>query len=271
MKVVILAGGFGSRLSELTDHLPKPMVEIGNKPILWHIMKTYAHYGYNEFIIALGYKAEVIKEYFLNFYAFDHDISLDLSSGKFTIKHKEKTDWTVHLVNTGLDTQTGGRVLRLKEWIGNETFMLTYGDGVGNIRIDQLVEFHKNHGKFATVTASHPPSRFGAITYNENEVISFSEKNVTKGGWISSGFFVLEPEIFSLLKDDKTIWEKYPLETLADMHELMVFFHDGYWQPMDTLRERRILQKLWDSNNAPWKVWDNETANRGEHEKLLER
>ena len=256
MKVVILAGGLGTRLSELTQVIPKPMVEVGGKPLLWHIMKTYAHYGYNEFILALGYKSEIIKEYFLNFYSLDQDLTVDLLTGESIVYHNQRTDWKVHLVNTGLETQTGGRLLRLKKWIGYEPFMLTYGDGVGNIPIDQLMAFHLSHGKLATVTAVHPPARFGGFVLDENRVVEFSEKNKVQEGWISGGYFVLNPEIFDYLENDETVWEKSPLESLAQDGELMTYFHDGFWQPVDNLRELKNLQQMWDQGQAPWNVWD---------------
>jgi len=255
MKAVILAGGFGTRLSEMTNNIPKPMVEIGGKPLLWHIMNIYAHYGINEFVIALGYKSEVIKEYFLNFYAFNNDITVDLHNGKTTIHDGKQPKWQIHLVDTGLQTQTGGRIKRLKEWIGNETFMLTYGDGVANINIQELVAFHKQHKRLATVTAVRPAARFGGLIINEGRVAEFTEKNQSKEGWINGGFFVLEPEVFDLIDDDQTIWEKGPLEQLAERDELTAYCHHGFWQPMDTLREYQLLESLWQSGKAPWQIW----------------
>lgn len=258
MKTVILAGGFGTRLSELTAAIPKPMVEIGGKPMLWHIMNIYAAHGFEEFVLALGYKAESVKEYFLNFFAINHDLTVDLETGKTVIHEGGLPSWKIHLINTGLETQTGGRIKRLKEWVGNETFMMTYGDGLSNVNIEELVAFHKSHKKLATVTAVHPPARFGGLVLQGNRVEEFSEKNQSKEGWINGGFFVLEPEIFDYIENDKTIWEKDPLEKLAAQGQLMAYFHEGFWQPMDTLRECRILESLWQSGEAPWKIWNND-------------
>lgn len=255
MKAVILAGGFGTRLSEMTGNIPKPMVEIGGKPMLWHIMNIYAHYGITEFIIALGYKAEVVKEYFLNFYAFNNDITLDLASGKTTIHDGKQPKWRIHLIDTGLHTQTGGRVKRLKEWVGNETFLLTYGDGVSNVDIAESIKFHKAQKRMATVTAVHPAARFGGLVIEKGNVAEFTEKNQSKEGWINGGFFVLEPGIFDLIQDDQTIWERGPLEHLAANNQLAAYCHQGFWQPMDTLREYQMLESLWQSGKAPWKVW----------------
>lgn len=255
MKAVILAGGLGTRLSEVTGMIPKPMVEIGGKPMLWHIMNIYAHHGITEFIIALGYKAEVIKEYFLNFYAFNNDITLDLAKGKTTVYDGKQPKWRIHLVDTGLHTQTGGRVKRLKEWIGDETFLMTYGDGVSDVDIGKLIAFHKKGKSLATVTAVHPAARFGGLVLRGRHVAEFTEKNQSKEGWINGGFFVLEPEIFDLIDDDQTIWERAPLERLAENKQLSAYCHEGFWQPMDTLREHQMLDSLWQSGKAPWKVW----------------
>lgn len=255
MKTVILAGGLGTRLSEVTGIIPKPMVEIGGKPILWHIMNIYAHHGITEFIIALGYKAEVIKEYFLNFYAFNNDITLDLANGKTIIHDGKQPKWRIHLVDTGLHTQTGGRLKRLKEWIGEETFMMTYGDGVANVDISKLIKFHRKNKKLATVTAVHPPARFGGLDIENNKVIEFKEKHQSKEGWINGGFFVLEPKVLDLIQDDQTMWERTPLEHLAENKQLGAYCHDGFWQPMDTLREYQMLESLWQSGKAPWKIW----------------
>lgn len=255
MKAVILAGGFGTRLSELTGNIPKPMVEIGGKPILWHIMNIYAHYGITEFIIALGYKAEMIKEYFLNFYAFNNDITLDLATGKTTVYDGKQPKWRIHLVDTGLFTQTGGRLKRLKEWLGDETFLMTYGDGVSNVNISKLIEFHRTQGKLATVTAVHPPARFGGLVIQDHIVREFTEKNQSKEGWINGGFFVLEPKVIDLIQDDQSVWERVPLEHLSADGQLSAYCHTGFWQPMDTLREYQLLESLWQKGEAPWKVW----------------
>ncbi len=252
MKTIILAGGFGTRHAELTANLPKPMVEIGGKPMLWHIMNLYASYGYSEFFLALGYKAEVVKQYFLDFYEINNDLSVDLASGQIEIHRGVLPDWKVHLIHTGLSTQTGGRLLRLKEWVGAETFLMTYGDGLSDVNLQKLVTFHKSHGRLATVTAVRPRARFGGLTFDEHRVSQFSEKNQTNEGWINGGFFVLEPEIFDYIDGDETHWEKEPLERLANEGELMAYFHDGFWQPMDTLREQKMLESLWSSKQAPW-------------------
>jgi glucose-1-phosphate cytidylyltransferase len=262
-KTVILAGGFGTRLAEMTAAIPKPMVEIGGKPILWHIMNIYASHGFTEFVLALGYKAEVVKEYFLNFYAINNDLTLDLDQGRTIIHEGKQPAWKIHLVDTGVGTQTGGRIKRLKEWIGNETFFLTYGDGVSDIDIEALLAFHRSHGKLATVTAVHPPARFGGLVLDENRVVAFSEKNQANEGWINGGFFVLEPEVLNYIAGDETLWEREPLEELARQGELMAFYHDKFWQPMDTLREQRLLESLWQSGEAPWKI-------RNDHGKILE-
>jgi glucose-1-phosphate cytidylyltransferase len=257
MKTVILAGGLGTRLSEVTGQIPKPMVEIGGKPILWHIMTIYARFGFHEFVVALGYKGEVIKEYFLNYRAIHSNLSIDLSSGSTEIITDNAMDWRVHLIDTGLNTQTGGRIKALKDTIGHETFFLTYGDGVADIDIPQVVSFHRSHGKLATVTAVHPPARFGGLVLRGNQVVEFSEKNQAQEGWINGGFFVLEPEVLQYIADEKTMWEKEPLEKLAADGQLMAFFHEGFWQPMDTLREQRLLQSLWETGKAPWNVYPN--------------
>lgn len=255
MKTVILAGGLGTRLAELTANLPKPMVEIGSKPMLWHLMNLYASHGFREFVLALGYKAEIVKQYFLDFYEMNNDLTIDLASGSRKIHPGSLPDWIVHLVNTGHATQTGGRLLRLKEWLGDQLFFMTYGDGLSNIDLEDLLAFHKNHGKLATITAVRPCARFGGLSLNEHRVSCFSEKNRMKEGWINGGFFVLEPAVFDYIAGDETSWEKEPLEELAKDGELMAYFHDGFWQPMDTLREQKQLEMLWTSGCAPWKKW----------------
>ena len=253
MKVVILAGGFGTRLSEYTESIPKPMVSIGGKPILWHIMNTYARFGHKDFYIALGYKAEVIKEYFLNYRTLNSDFTVDLSNGNLVAHQQDPVDWRVTLVDTGLDSMTGGRVKRLKDFIGDEPFLLTYGDGVADIDIDALVRFHRSHGKMATVSAVHPGARFGELDIQNHVVTSFKEKPQTSQGWINGGYFVLEPAFFDLIKGDDTILEKEPLEQIAQMGELMSYQHEGFWQCMDTKRDRDALEELWQSDQAPWK------------------
>lgn len=258
MKVVILAGGFGTRLSEETILKPKPMVEIGDYPIIWHIMKIYSHYGFNDFIICLGYKGYVIKEYFANYFLYQCDVTFDFSNNSDRIIHCQKAEpWRVTLVDTGHNTMTGGRVKRIKEYVGNETFMLTYGDGVGDVSIDALVEFHRNHGKYATVTAVQPSGRFGAMNLNDVDLVqSFQEKPKGDGSWINGGFFVLEPEIFNFIAGDDTYWEREPLENLAGAGQLMAFKHYGFWKPMDTLRDKAALEEMWISGNAAWNIWN---------------
>ena len=254
MKVVILAGGFGTRLSEYTDSIPKPMVTIGGKPILWHIMNTYAHYGHKDFHLALGYKAEVIKEYFLNYSSLDSDFTVNLKNGRVTSHQPSNLDWNVTLVHTGASSMTGGRVKRLQSYIGNETFLLTYGDGVANIDIDALVKFHKQHGKMVTVSAVHPAARFGELQINNGFVESFKEKPQINQGWINGGYFVIEPSFFELIEGDHTILEKEPLERAAELGELMAYQHHGYWQCMDTKRDRDHLEDLWLTGEAPWQL-----------------
>jgi glucose-1-phosphate cytidylyltransferase len=257
MRVVILAGGFGTRLSEETDLKPKPMVEIGGKPILWHIMNIYAKFGFNEFIIALGYKGEYIKEYFLNFYNFNNNISIDMKTGKTTIHNGNCTDWKVHLVDTGLHTQTGGRLKRLKDWLAeDETFMFTYGDGVADINLRSLLEFHNSHGKLATVTTVRSPARFGRINFDGDRVVRFFEKPQAAEVWINGGYFVLHRKAIDYISDDASVWEREPIDRLAEDGQLMGFRHDGFWSCMDTLKEKRYLEEFWNSDNAPWKVWD---------------
>lgn len=254
MKVVILAGGFGTRLSEYTETIPKPMVTIGGRPILWHIMKTYSKYGFKDFIIALGYKAHVVKEYFLNYRILNSDFTVNLGTGDFHTYQSDETDWKVTLVDTGLDTMTGGRIKRLKSYIGDEPFLLTYGDGVSDINISELTEFHRNHGKMVTVSAVRPSARFGELLVTEdNKVEAFKEKPQTGEGWINGGFFVMEPEFLNLIECDSTILEREPLERVAQSGELKAFMHNGFWQCMDTKRDRDLLESLWVSGKAPWK------------------
>jgi glucose-1-phosphate cytidylyltransferase len=256
MKAVILAGGLGSRLSEETVLRPKPMIEIGGKPILWHIMNIYSTYGVREFIIALGYKAEVIKDYFINFYALNNDISIDLSTGKIDIYDGNQPKWIIHLVDTGLHTQTGGRLRQLRKWIGDDKmFMFTYGDGVADIDIKSLLEFHAEHGKLATVTTVRSPERFGRIVFKEDKVTEFFEKPQTSEGWINGGFFVLNTEAIDYIEGDESVWERESVERLAHDGQLMGYRHYGFWSCMDTLKEKNFLEELWSSGKAPWKVW----------------
>ena len=255
MKVVILAGGIGTRLAEETEVKPKPMVEIGGWPILWHIMKHYAHYGFKEFFIALGYKGEVIKRYFLDYYSLTGSLTIDLSSGKLEMHKKECEDWIVHLMDTGQETYTGGRVKRLEPWLKGETFMVTYGDGVSDIDLKDLLRFHRSHGRIATVTAVRPPARFGGLIFDGDLVADFTEKTQIGEGWINGGFLVFEPAIFKYLEGDKSSLEADALERLAADHQLAAYRHDHFWQCMDTLRDKNLLERLWQGGNAPWKVW----------------
>ncbi len=251
---MILAGGFGTRLSEYTEMLPKPMVAIGGKPILWHIMNTYASFGHKDFYIALGYKAQLIKEYFLNYQSLNADFTVDLANGSVETFSSSTIDWRVTLVDTGLNSMTGGRVKRLQSFIGNETVMLTYGDGLANIDIAALLKFHKSHGKMVTVSAVHPSARFGELGLEGEKVISFEEKPQTTQGWINGGYFVIEPEFFEFIEGDDTILERAPLERVAEMGELMSYQHDGYWQCMDTKRDKDHLEELWKGGSAPWRT-----------------
>ncbi|HSC34841.1 MAG TPA: glucose-1-phosphate cytidylyltransferase [Thermodesulfobacteriota bacterium] len=255
MKVAILAGGYGSRLAEETEVKPKPMVEIGGHPILWHIMMHYAHFGYDEFIIALGYKGEVIKKYMVDYCFLKSNLKVKLRTGEIEANGGYKPDWTVELVDTGVPTQTGGRIKRLAPYIGDETFMLTWGDGVSDVDLHALLEFHRSHGKLATMTAVRPPARYGHLDLNGSRVLVFSEKPQTKEGWINGAFFVLEPEVFDYIDGDETVWEREPLERLAKDGELMAYKHSSFWQCMDTIREKHLLEKFWESGNPPWKIW----------------
>jgi glucose-1-phosphate cytidylyltransferase len=254
MKVVILSGGFGTRLSEYTDTIPKPMVTIGGKPILWHIMNHYAHFGFTDFYLALGYKAEVVKDFFLNYRSLNSDFTINLENGHILSYNSPSVNWKVTLVNTGLNTMTGGRVLRMKDYIGNEAFMLTYGDGLSNVNLAELVKFHTLHKKLITVTAVHPVARFGELIIEDENVISFQEKPQISEGWINGGYFVVEPKFFDLIEDDQTILERRPLEVATEKKELVAFKHGGFWQCMDTKRDRDYLEELWNSGKAPWSV-----------------
>ena len=258
MKVVILAGGFGTRISEESHLKPKPMIEIGEKPIIWHIMKGYSHFGFHEFIICLGYKAYAIKEFFADYYLHNSDITLDFfEKNEMTIHNNFSESWKVTLIDTGLNTMTGGRVKRIKEYVGDEPFMLTYGDGVSDININDLVEFHVRHGKTATITAVQPDGRFGMLEILDDQKIDrFAEKRKEDGGWINGGFMVLNPGVFDYLEDDNTVFEKEPLESLARSGQLMAYKHDGFWQCMDTQRDKQLLEKLWSEGTAPWRLWD---------------
>jgi glucose-1-phosphate cytidylyltransferase len=255
MKVVILAGGLGTRLQEETVARPKPMVEIGGRPILWHIMHMYAAHGFKEFVVALGYKAEVVRSYFLHYHHIGRDFSIQLADGSTQMHGRATEDWLVHLIYTGADTQTGGRIRRLRDWIGNEPFMLTYGDGVADVNIGELVKFHKSHGKMATVTAVRPPARFGGLVLNDDAVRRFEEKPQIGEGWINGGFFVLQPQVLDFIGGDDVLWERGPLEAIAEAGQLRAFRHEGFWQSMDTVRDRNTLESLWSSGKAPWKVW----------------
>lgn len=255
MKVVILAGGLGTRLREATEIKPKPMVEIGGNPILWHIMKIYSAFGFNEFVIALGYKSEVIKNYFLNYHHLNHNLIISLKDGHVTVQNGTCEDWTIHLLDTGVETQTGGRLQLTSEYIGDEPFMFTYGDGVATVDIKQLLAFHRSHGKLATVTAVRPPSRFGGIVFNGDLVAKFEEKPQIGAGWVNGGFFVVNPGAIDYVFGASTIWERGPMEKLAQDEQLAAFRHEGFWQCMDTLRDVRLLDLLWNENRAPWKVW----------------
>jgi len=256
MKVVILAGGFGTRLSEETDIRPKPIVEIGGYPIIRHIMKIYSNYGYNDFIVCLGYKGYMIKEYFANYTLHMSDVTFNLKTGETIIQRSNSEDWKVTLIDTGLNTMTGGRIKRIKKFIGNKTFMLTYGDGVSDVNIEKLVDFHKKNHKYATLTAVQPLGKFGALSLgNLDKVNKFTEKLAGDGSWINGGFFVLEPAIFDYIEGDNTFWEREPLEKLAKDGQLIAYKHFGFWRCMDTLRDKRELEELWESGNPPWKVW----------------
>jgi glucose-1-phosphate cytidylyltransferase len=256
MKTLLLAGGFGTRISEETSIKPKPMVEIGGKPILWHIMKLYSQHGFNDFVVLLGYKGYVIKEYFSNYFLHQSDVTIDLESNKMEVHNNSSEPWKVTLLDTGLNTMTGGRIKRATKHIGNEPFLLTYGDGVADINIKASIEFHKKHGKSITMTSVQPAGRFGALDINENNLVSnFIEKPKGEGKWINGGFFVCQPEVLDYIDGDQTVFEKEPLETLANRGELYTYKHEKFWQCMDTLRDRNYLNEIWDAQKAPWKNW----------------
>ncbi len=252
MKVIILAGGLGVRLSEYTESIPKPMVAIGGRPILWHIMSSYARFGHKDFYIALGYKAELVKEYFIKYQILNSDFSIDLGTGELTPKQLDEVDWQVNLVDTGLNSMTGGRVKRMQSFMGNEKCLLTYGDGVSDVDIERLIDFHNAHGKLVTITAVHPRARFGELQMQGNLVTSFKEKPQAQQGWVNGGFFVIEPGFFDLIEGDDTTLERQPLERCAEMGELMAYNHDGFWQCMDTKRDVEYLEELWKTGEAPW-------------------
>lgn len=256
MKVAILAGGYGSRLAEETEIKPKPMVEIGGRPILWHIMMHYSHYGFNEFVIALGYKGEVIKRYMVDYCALNSNLTVHLKNGEVHVHGSRAKDWVVDLVDTGLSTMTGGRIKRLAPYLGDGTFMLTWGDGVSTVNLHDLLAFHRSHGKLATLTAVRPPARYGHLIIEGDQVVQFDEKPQIGEGWINGAFFVLEPGVFDYVDGDGTQWEREPLQRLARDGQLMAYRHDGFWQCMDTLREKHILNALWESNQAPWRLWE---------------
>jgi len=255
MKVVILAGGLGTRLAEETEVKPKPMVEIGGRPILWHILKHFSHFGTNEFFVALGYKGEFIKRFFVDYCSLNGNMTIDLAQGNVEVHEKKCEDWKLHLIDTGIDTLTGGRVKRLEPWLKDETFMVTYGDGVSDVDLNDLLRFHRSHGRIATVTAVRPPARFGGLIFDGDFVTDFIEKPQIGEGWINGGFLVFEPEIFKYLEGDRSSLEADALEHLARDHQLAAFRHDGFWQCMDTLRDKRLLESLWQEGTAPWKVW----------------
>ena len=255
MQVILLAGGRGTRLAEESSTRPKPMVEIGGKPILWHIMGIYASHGFKDFLVACGYKGEMIKEYFHNFFVHNSDYLIDLRDGSHEVLNTNGIDWRIAVIDTGVDTMTGGRILRLRKWVGEQTFMVTYGDGLADIDIASLASFHKSHGKLATVTAVRPPARFGALNLCGDEVREFSEKPQTGEGWINGGFFVFEPGVFEYLKGNDSVLERETLEQLAADRQLVAYRHRGFWQPMDTLREKNLLESLWERGSAPWKTW----------------
>ena len=256
MKVVILAGGLGTRIAEESHLKPKPMIEIGGMPILWHIMKIYSYHGFNEFIICCGYKGYIIKEYFYNYFVYNSDITINLQNGDVSHIHNSTSEpWKVTVVDTGLNTMTGGRLKRIKDYIDGDTFMLTYGDGVSNVNINELLKFHHGHGKIVTLTATKPDGRFGTLDMEGNQINDFREKNENDVGWVNGGFMVLNTKVFGYLEDDTTVFEKTPLESISREGNLMAYKHSGFWQPMDTQRDKRYLEELWQSEKPPWKIW----------------
>lgn len=255
MKAVILAGGLGTRISEETHVIPKPMILIGGKPVLWHIMKIYSHYGINDFIICLGYKGYAIKEYFANYFLHTSDVTFNMRTNEMEVHQNHAEPWRVTLVDTGENTMTGGRLKRVQPYVAGETFCFTYGDGLSDVNIDELISFHKEKGRWATVTSVQPPGRFGAIEKQEDRIVSFKEKPQGDGSWINGGYFILEPQIFELIEDDATVWEQQPIEGLASRGQLTAYTHNGFWHPMDTLRDKIKLEELWNSNSAPWRTW----------------
>ena len=254
MKCVLLAGGLGTRIAEESALRPKPMVEVGGRPILWHVMKIYAAYGISDFIICCGYKGYLIKEYFANYFLHQSDVTIDLAVNSIEVHQKKAESWRVTLVDTGENTQTGGRLKRVAQYL-NEDFCLTYGDGVGSVNITELIRFHKSHGREATMTAVQPPGRFGVLEYSGSQITSFLEKPQGESGWVNGGFFVLSPKVLQRIEGDDTLWEKAPLESLARDNQLQAYFHKGFWQPMDTLRDKNVLEELWAGAQVPWKVW----------------
>lgn len=255
MKVVVLAGGLGTRLAEETEVKPKPMVEIGGYPILWHILKIYAHHGFNEFFVALGYKGEIIKRFFYDYQSLSGNLSINFADGKVDVRDRDCEDWKIHLIETGQNSMTGGRIWRLKDYLKDETFMVTYGDGVGDVDVAELLKFHRSHGKLATVTAVHPPARYGELLIKKDLTTEFSEKPQTHEGWINGGFLVFEPQILDYLTGDQNIMELDVLERLAKEEQLVAYKHPGFWQCMDTLRDKRQLEAAWNEGNPPWKIW----------------
>jgi glucose-1-phosphate cytidylyltransferase len=255
MKAVILAGGYGTRISEETQARPKPMVEVGGRPVLWHVMKTYSAHGIHEFVICLGYKGYMIKEYFANYFLHMSDVTFDLRENRMDVHHRHAEPWRVTLVDTGEATMTGGRLKRVREYVGEESFCFTYGDGLSDVNVAELIAFHQRQGKLATITAVQPPGRFGALDLQQTLITGFREKPQGDGGWINGGFFVLEPRVLDTIEGDRTLWEREPLERLARDGQLAAFRHLGFWQPMDTLRDKLLLESLWAAGKAPWKVW----------------